>query len=167
MNDEENFSAQQSPQEEDARLSRTDADPRRPEGAQGTPGQGPQAPVSLRPSGERRPRPLRRSADYRRIYRDGAKAPSRWFVLFGRKLVSGEPSAYGITASRKVGNAVARNRCKRRLRVLAARWMPETGVEIVINARRGLDQAAWPELEGDFRQCLRRLLSRLGSHFSG
>ncbi len=164
MNDEENFSAQQSPQEEDARLSRADADPRRPEGAQGTPGQGPQAPVSLRPPGERRPRPLRRSADYRRIYRDGANVPSRWFVLFGRKLVLDAPSAYGITASRKVGNAVARNRCKRRLRVLAARWMPATGVEIVINARHGLGKAAWPELEEDFRRCLTRLLSRLELH---
>lgn len=32
---------------------------------------------------------------------------------------------YGITASRKVGNAVVRNRAKRRLRALADEYLPE------------------------------------------
>ncbi len=105
---------------------------------------------------------MRRSADYRRIYREGTKVPSRWFVMFAVVGSDGWETRFGITASRKVGGAVVRNRCKRRLRVLAQTWLPPSGLDVVLNARRGLADAPWSELEEDFRRCVRRLASRLG-----
>jgi ribonuclease P protein component len=85
-------------------------------------------------------------------------------VLFGLRAEGGE-SRVGITASRKVGNAVVRNRCKRRVREVF-RTCPETTgetpVRVVVNVRRGLDGAEWTELEREFRRCLKSLRSRLG-----
>lgn len=161
MHDEENIPAQQSPQEEDPRLSRADADARRAARAQGPPGQGAQASQRLRNPGEPEPGRLRRSAEYRRIYREGVRIASRWFVVFGVPVEG--PSRFGITASRKIGNAVVRNRSKRRVRVLARRFLPPRGIEIVVNVRRGLAAAPWPDLEWEFGRCLRILRSRLGS----
>jgi ribonuclease P protein component len=51
------------------------------------------------------------------------------FVLQARKRVeaSAPQPRYGITCSKKVGNAVARNRAKRRLRALAISVLPLLG----------------------------------------
>jgi ribonuclease P protein component len=51
------------------------------------------------------------------------------FVLQARKRVeaSAHQPRYGITCSKKVGNAVARNRAKRRLRALANSVLPFLG----------------------------------------
>lgn len=161
MHDEENISAQQPPQEEDSRLPGPDADTGRPACAQGPPGQGAQASQRLRSSGDPEPGRVRRSAEYRRIYREGTRVASRWFVMFAAR--GGKETRYGITASRKVGNAVVRNRCKRRLRVLARRYLRGLGLDVVLNARRGLDGAPWSELEREFERCVRVLRSRRGS----
>ena len=53
-----------------------------------------------------------------------------------------------MSASQSFGNAVKRNRAKRRMReavrVLYAAVQP--GWDLIITARPGLDQAGWPEL---------------------
>ena len=70
----------------------------------------------------------------------------------------------GITASRKVGGAVVRTRCKRRLRELfrndSARWTGRPA-DIVINARRECAAAPWDELQRDYERCVRSLDGRL------
>ncbi len=75
----------------------------------------------------------------------------------------------GITATRRVGGAVVRNRCRRRVRELARRHLDALaprGADIVVNVRLGLAQAPWHELEEDFLRCLTaagRRLSPLAS----
>lgn len=74
---------------------------------------------------------------------------------------SGEPPLrIGLTASRKVGNAVVRNRARRRLReaanlVLGAHAAP--GHDFVLVARRETATRPWPDLLGDLRAGLKRL----------
>ncbi|MEO1329790.1 MAG: ribonuclease P protein component [Pseudomonadota bacterium] len=81
----------------------------------------------------------------RRDFLAAARA-RRWaapgFVLQARRRKPDEPSdapiRIGYTASKKVGNAVARNRAKRRLRALAAELAPsagEPGFDYVLIAR--------------------------------
>ncbi len=70
---------------------------------------------------------------------------------------------FGVTATRRVGTAVRRARCKRRLRELyrlhrdtmsAERW------DMVVNAKAGCAEVAWCDLERDFITVVRRAMAR-------
>jgi ribonuclease P protein component len=68
----------------------------------------------------------------------------------------------GFTASRKVGNAVARNRAKRRLREAAARVLPyrgKLGTDYVLIAREGTIERTFSALVADLETALRRIES--------
>jgi ribonuclease P protein component len=55
----------------------------------------------------------------------------------------------GFTASKKVGNAVVRNRCKRRMRAVVEAVAEGVGlmnVDYVFIARKSTFSVAWPEL---------------------
>lgn len=55
----------------------------------------------------------------------------------------------GFTVSSKIGNAVVRNRVKRRLRAIAAAALPDAGVagaDHVLIARSGIAEAAFADL---------------------
>lgn len=82
---------------------------------------------SLRP-GTKTPPTLKRRADFLACARS-----NRWhapaLVIQGRERSPGEAEGVrvGYTCSKKVGNAVARNRAKRRLRAAAAQVLPQAG----------------------------------------
>ena len=66
----------------------------------------------------------------------------------------------GFTATRKIGNAVVRNRCKRRLRELARALLPlhgKPGFDYVFIARAKTAQANWQDLQKDVEKALLRL----------
>lgn len=66
----------------------------------------------------------------------------------------------GLTASRKVGGAVARNRARRRLRALAGQVLPAHGApdhDYVLVARQATVTRDWRALAGDLETALRRL----------
>jgi len=65
----------------------------------------------------------------------------------------------GVTASSRIGNAVARNQVKRWLREIYRTHRSELpeGVDVVLIARRGSPAAGHRRLEGAFLACARRL----------
>ena len=66
----------------------------------------------------------------------------------------------GFTASRRVGNAVTRNRAKRRLRAAAAEVLPRQGrpgTDYVIVARGATGERGYRELVTDLETALRQL----------
>jgi ribonuclease P protein component len=67
---------------------------------------------------------------------------------------------FGVTASRKVGGAVVRNRAKRRLRAAAADILPRLGrpaTDYVLIARAGTVDRPWAALVADLEGALRRV----------
>ena len=101
---------------------------------------------------------LLRRADFKRVYAGGAKTVGKFVVIF-TLAGDGEVRRLGVTVTRKVGGAVVRNRARRRIRELArmhenllAGW----GGEVVVNARRGCAEAAWPALAEDFERCMKK-----------
>ncbi|WP_121063749.1 ribonuclease P protein component [Chachezhania antarctica] len=107
---------------------------------------------------------LRRRADFVRASRAKRHAtPS--MIVQARQRPPAEADAPGIrvgfTCSKKVGNAVRRNRAKRRLREAARHVLPELGRDgwdyVLIGRRDATADRPWPELLDDLRQALARL----------
>ena len=83
------------------------------------------------------------------------------FVLLVRPRDDGDPAMrLGLTVSKKVGNAVTRNRMKRRFRELARAILPEAGHEgadhVLIGRQAGIERDY-----GQLGQELRRALDKL------
>lgn len=67
---------------------------------------------------------------------------------------------YGLTASKKTGNAVCRNRSKRRMRVLIAEYLAEfgsVGCDYVLIARHNTATVPYTQLVKDFKYVLRKV----------
>nr|WP_328795126.1 ribonuclease P protein component [Jannaschia marina] len=89
------------------------------------------------------------------------RVPAGSFLLQARDRGDGDPGVgVGFTCSKKVGNAVARNRAKRRLREIARLDLPalaRPGWDYVLIGRAGTTAARdFAELRADLRRALDR-----------
>ena len=94
---------------------------------------------------------------FRRVYDGGRKVQCEYFTAFVMENEIGRPRL-GITATRKIGNSVERNRARRLVREAFRRnkWLAPNGVDIVINVRRSLVEAGYRDLESEFVSFLER-----------
>lgn len=105
---------------------------------------------------------LKRRADFLKIARKGRKWAAPGVVLQAFKRDDGTPEGIrvGFTVSRKVGNAVVRNRARRRLRAAAEQVLPErgkAGYDYVLIGRQGTLGRTFPALIGDLNRALERV----------
>jgi ribonuclease P protein component len=109
------------------------------------------------PQRPRKPNRLTRRAEFLHVAAKGRRAPVHGLVLQALSRDDAGPVRLGFTVTKKVGNAVVRNRTRRRLKEAARlhlRDHPVDGVDLVLIGRdttRGRDFA---ELVGDFRRAL-------------
>ena len=101
-----------------------------------------------------------RRAEYEAVYREGQRRSGQQFTVFYR--ANGlERSRFGISVKKAFGNAVVRNRIRRRVREILRRNRSEisSGWDIVIHPRSSVARAKFAWLEAE----LVRLLRSLGS----
>ncbi len=102
---------------------------------------------------------LKQRADYLAAAR-GMRAPATAFVLQARRRDDEGPARVGFTVARKVGNAVERNRVRRRLKEMV-RLLPvepmRLGFDYVLIGRREALALPFARLRADFETALRRL----------
>ncbi|MDF2385813.1 ribonuclease P protein component [Nostoc ellipsosporum NOK] len=88
----------------------------------------------------------------------GKRAPMPGFVLIVHARNDADPvMRVGITVSKKVGNAVIRNRMKRRFRALAREVLPEAGLpgaDHVLIGRNGGIERPFDELRAELVKAL-------------
>lgn len=101
-------------------------------------------------------------AEFDAVQRQGRRVSARFVTLLARP-ADGAADRLGIIASRKMGNAVVRNRAKRRLRQLF-RTRPATGtagaaraLDLVAIPRREFSSAPFAAIEADFFSALAKL----------
>ena len=86
----------------------------------------------------------------------GVKAVAAGFVLQAALTGRGD-WRLGLTASKKTGNAVRRNRARRRLRALARTELAKharSGTDYVMIARHGTAERSWDDLVTDLHKSL-------------
>jgi ribonuclease P protein component len=88
----------------------------------------------------------------------GRRAPMPGFVLLVKPRGDDDPTMrLGITVTKKVGNAVVRNRIKRRFRALARELLPQhgtAGADHVLIGRLAATDRDWAQLGADLTRAL-------------
>ncbi|QQS45347.1 MAG: ribonuclease P protein component [Acidobacteriota bacterium] len=108
---------------------------------------------------------LRTNQQYRRVYDQGRKFHTPFFTAFFMRSET-RLQRFGITVTKKIGGAVIRNRCKRRIREVIRRYylqettagIPEIGFDMVINVKSAAIRAEFAELQEAFASALQRCL---------
>jgi len=116
--------------------------------------------VARRPLGITKESRLRQRAEYLAVQSDGTKLHGRHVLAIARKRPAPDlVGRLGITVTKKVGNAVVRNRIKRLLRewLRTNGWVP-TGWDMVLVAK---DTAARQLHPSDFAPDLTKILRQL------
>jgi len=99
---------------------------------------------------------LKLNREFQQVYKRGKSAHSTSMALFYLPL-NGEKKV-GYTASKKVGNAVVRNHCKRRLRALFAELSENLAEGWYVWVAKGpLDTGAFDAIRRDCKYVLRRV----------
>ena len=95
------------------------------------------------------------------------------FILLAHKRRAGHPVPsdtirYGITVTKKIGNAVTRNRMKRRFRALLAELLPQYGISgadhIMIGRKEGSKDGRerdFSTMKADLEKALKHLAKKL------
>ncbi len=107
----------------------------------------------------RKPSRLTRRAEFLRVAARGRKAATPGLVLQALARPDTAPARLGFTVTKKVGNAVIRNRTRRRLRAAARAVLaeaPRTGLDLVLIGRDGPRARPFPALLDDLRAALER-----------
>ncbi len=101
---------------------------------------------------------LKENYEFRRVYQRGTSAVGGGMVVYCRKNKLGR-SRLGLTASTKIGNAVTRNRARRRLREVYRlnRDKLRSGWDIILVARGRTVTSSWKELNETFLRLCRKL----------
>ena len=97
---------------------------------------------------------MRKRAEFERIQRGGARVQTARFVLILARNVDGDgPTRLGVTASRKVGGAVVRNRAKRLVRAAFRETLDlfAPGIDLVVIVRRSLAETRLAEVVAEWR----------------
>jgi ribonuclease P protein component len=149
MSDEAHFPAEQPSPRTAPRLPSSQRDGRRPQGPGGAPRPRPQEALRLVA--------LSKRADFLAANR-GKRAPMPGFVLLVRPRGDDDDTVrVGFTVTKKIGNAVVRNRMKRRFRALVRDTFPEhaiPGADHVIIGRSGGVERDFATLGSELRRAL-------------
>ena len=102
---------------------------------------------------------LRNSQQFRRVYEQGHRIHTPVFSAFFLRNDAGE-RRYGITVTRKIGDAVLRNRCKRRLREIVRKYelcpSHPDGFDLILNVKSELVKADFEQLQKSFARVISR-----------
>ncbi|MGH7040900.1 MAG: ribonuclease P protein component [Acetobacteraceae bacterium] len=116
-------------------------------------------PVSLSTTSIPHATRLKRRAEFLRVAAKGRKVALPGLVLQVLARADTAPVRLGFTVTRRVGNAVVRNRTRRRLKEAARLLLAQrklTGADLVLIGREATRARPFPDLQEDLRRALAR-----------
>ena len=113
---------------------------------------------------------LKQRREFLRVQRGGRKHHVRHFMVFVSRRAPDasaepQPTRLGITVTRKIGNAVVRNRIKRLVREVFRQHRQQlpVGLDLVWVAKQQAAAASFADVLADFEALARRLAEGRGS----
>ena len=108
---------------------------------------------------------LKKRRDFVLSNKHGQKNHNKNFILqeYCNPYMSDQSPIFGFTATKRIGNAVKRNRAKRRMRALISSLLKEDNIlfkekySYVLIAKQSILQASFFEMHNQLKQCLSRL----------
>jgi ribonuclease P protein component len=110
-------------------------------------------------------RRVRRRREFQRVFDLSLRIRGQYFTVLMAPNAESRPRL-GIVASKKLGDAVHRNRAKRLIREIFRRSDMQTvrrGVDFVVIPRREVFDAPYSSIESDLRSTLKRGAARVPS----
>jgi ribonuclease P protein component len=118
-------------------------------------------------AGKKNPRSgrLLRHADFERVYKQGRRHFASHMTVFYLRREEGEGMRVGFTVGRVLGDAVDRNRMKRRLResVRLSRPAASPPVDVVINPKKSVQTAEFSVLLGEVGKAFEVIAQKMRS----
>jgi len=106
---------------------------------------------------------LRNSKAFRQVYQEGRHVADPLFVVYALKQNAPGEARLGLSVSKKVGNAVARNRIKRLVKESCRLHPLPAGHDYVVVARKGSAEALRAISFAKVDAILTKLRTRLGT----
>ena len=108
---------------------------------------------------------LKKRRDFILSNKHGQKTFSKNFILqkYCNPHMLDQDLAFGFTATKRIGNAVKRNRAKRRMRALVSRLLKDDKIlfkekySYVLIAKNSILKASFFEIQNQLKECLSRL----------
>jgi ribonuclease P protein component len=114
-------------------------------------------------------RRIRRRSDFLRVQAVGQRTSTTHFVLLVAAREEAACARVGFVVTRKVGNAVQRNRIKRVCRECFRTWpdLVPDGIDLVIIARSRADELGLAEVRAEWERARPSLLKRCAAVLGG
>lgn len=161
---EKNFPTKPETKEPKSRFPGEDEEQRRKSGSGSTKKKRKTSPSGVKCAyrGLKKSERLARKSEFDRVYRNGNRWVTRFFVAYILKKNEG-PLRLGVVASRKVGNSVLRGRAKRFLREAFRLNRPEgaASADLVLIARAAINAVGYKEIEKEYVQRVYRELEKV------
>jgi ribonuclease P protein component len=100
---------------------------------------------------------ISRGKEYSGIYKWGRRTVGQYMIVFALPTQL-KHNRFGIVTSKKIGNAVIRNRAKRQLREVIRKYLDQLlpGHDVVIVARYSIKDVGLDLIEKDFLRLMRK-----------
>ena len=106
---------------------------------------------------------ITKKAEYQKLFKNGIRATSRYFTMLYRisEQAGSNKFRFGMTVSKKVGNAVKRNRYKRIIRVLMRDMCikQEHNIDVNVITKRSIVGQNFSNIKKDFTFCLNKIFN--------
>ena len=103
---------------------------------------------------------IKKHSDYLNIQSDCKKFYSKYFIiLYKKKNLQNTEFRLGITVSKKVGNAVTRNKTKRRIKSFfrQTKDIMLNNIEFIMIAKKNSSESSWTDFLDDLNRIIKRL----------
>ena len=100
---------------------------------------------------------IKNSSDFERIIKNNRSFKYKYYIIYLEKENSISPYKFGISVSKKIANAVGRNKIKRRIKDIIDKNNYQNNFNCIIIVRKEILSKSYQEMSIDLNEALKKL----------